>query len=420
VQLSRSRRSSHGVALRVGRLVALGVLLAASRAHAQLVDADLRTTVFLEPSKESHLTVITPAADVGVHPWTFLELRAGYEADIVTGATEAVKSGPLVDVVSAATDFHDTRHQFRGGFTVTGESTRLAADYSYGTEADYHSNAFSVSAGTDFFQKNTQIDLSYARGFDKVCTAAYTPSTAPSARTRLDSSEGCFTDARERAARDADITTLQSAWTQAWTPVLATQLVLTGSIQHGFLENPYRGVVIAAAGQDALENHPDDRQRGAVALRAKYFLKPLQGAIGAGMRFYRDTWDVFGQTYEIEGEKYLTPALRVLAHARYYTQTGALFYSDDYTGGEPENGPRGQYWTGDRELSPLSSWLFGGRVLFAAKGGPESRILGVLLGFSASASFDLLKTNLENFTWGSQDPTDTTAMIISGALRGEF
>jgi hypothetical protein len=419
VQLSRARSSRRARAC----LACLAALLAGSvsrRAPAQVADADLRTTVFIEPSKESNLTVITPAADVGVRPWTFLEVHAGYEADIVSGATEAVKTGPIVDILSEATEFKDTRHVFRGGFTVTGESTRLSADYSYGTESDYHSNAVSVSAGTDFFQKNTQIDLSYARGFDEVCTAAYTPSTAPSARTRLDSSEGCFTDDPDRAARDTDITTLQAAWTQAWTPVLAMQLVLTGSIQHGFLENPYRGVVIASAGLDALEHHPDDRQRGAVALRGKYFLKPLQGAVGAGVRIYRDTWDILGQTYEVEGEKYITPFLRVLAHARYYTQTGALFYSDDYTGGEPVNGPRGQYWTGDRELSPLSSWLFGGRVLFAMQGGPEERLLGALLGFSASASFDLLKTNLENFTWGGDDPTDTTAMVFSGALRGDF
>jgi hypothetical protein len=397
----------------------LGVVVALP-VRAQYVDADFRTTLFLEPSKDSALTVITPSAALGVHPWTFLEVHAGYEADIVTGATEAVKSGPLVDIVSAATDFKDTRHQFLGGFTITGETTRLSADYSYGTESDYRSNAVSVSAGTDFFQKNTQIDLSYARGFDKVCTSAYTPSTAPSARIRLENSDGCFAGAENRAERNVDVTTLQAAWTQAWTPVIAMQLVLTGSLQNGFLENPYRGVVVASAGQDALENHPDNRARGAIALRGKYFLKPLQGAIGVGMRFYRDTWDVFGQTYEVEGEKYILPGLRVLARARYYTQLGALFYSDDYTGGEPKNGPRGQYWTGDRELSPLSNYLFGGRLLYAAKAGPESRILGMLLGFQASGSFDLLRTSLRNFTWGGQDPNDTTAMIVSGAVRGEF
>jgi hypothetical protein len=290
------------VARWLGCLVALVTLSVAPDLCAQIVDTDLRTTFFVEPSKESRLMVIMPTFDLGVHPWTFLEVHAGYEADIVSGATEAVKSGPIADIVTGATEFKDTRHQFRGGFTVTGETTRLSADYSYGTESDYRSNALSVSAGTDFFQKNTQIDLSYARGFDKVCTAAYTPSTGPSARPRLDSSEGCFTDEPTRAQRDADITTFQAAWTQAWTPVLAMQLVLTGSIQHGFLENPYRGVVIASAGQDALENHPDERQRGAIALRGKYYLKSLQGALGAGVRVYRDTWDVLVQTYEIEAE----------------------------------------------------------------------------------------------------------------------
>ena len=53
--------------------------------------------------------MITPAADVGVHPWTFLEVRAGYEADIVSGATEAVKSGPTVDVVVDAPRISTTR-----------------------------------------------------------------------------------------------------------------------------------------------------------------------------------------------------------------------------------------------------------------------------------------------------------------------
>ena len=31
-----------------------------------------------------------------------------------------------------------------------------------------------------------------------------------------------------------------------------------------------------------------------------------------------------------------------------------------------------------------------------------------------------MKTNLENFTWGGVEPNDTTAMIVSGGLRGEF
>jgi hypothetical protein len=389
-------------------------------AHAQVAQTDVRGTFLYEPSKDSHLIVFTPAIDLAVQPLEWLDVHAAYEADIVSGATEAVKSGPYADVITAATGFSDVRHQVRGGLGLLRQSTRLAIDYSYGTESDYRSNAISVAASTDFFQKNTEIALSYAHGFDKVCTAAYTPSTDPSARTRLDSSEGCFTDAANRAKRDVDVDTFQAAWTQAWTPVIATQAVLTGSLQNGFLENPYRSVVIAAAGQDALENHPDNRARGAVSLRGKYFWRSFQSAFSAGVRVYRDTWDIVGQTYELEAEKYLTQGLRVLAHGRYYTQTAALFWSDDYTGGEPAAGPRGQYWTGDREVSPLSSWLLGGRVLLAAQGSPNARLLGFMLRFQATGSFDLLKTNLREFTWGGTAPNDETSMLVSLGVRGEF
>ncbi|HEY3495680.1 MAG TPA: DUF3570 domain-containing protein [Polyangiaceae bacterium] len=389
-------------------------------ARAQVGQADVRTTILYEPSKESHLLVFNPAVDLAVQPVEWLDVHAAYEADIVTGATEALKSGPVADITSGATDFHDTRHHVGGGLGLIRKDTRLSVDYSYGTESDYRSHGLSVGASTDFFQKNTEIALSYGRGFDEVCTSAYTPSTDPSQRTRLDSSEGCFTGAANRASRDVDIDNFQAAWTQAWTPVIATQAVLTASLQHGFLENPYRGVVIASAGQEALENHPDNRARGAVSLRGKYFWRGFQTAFSGGVRLYRDTWDIFGQTYELEAEKYLTQGLRVLVHGRYYNQSGALFWSDDYTGGEPVSGPRGQYWTGDREVSPLSSWMVGGRVLLATQGAPTNRVLGFLLRFQVTGAFDLLKTNLREFTWGGDEPTDDTSLLMSLAVRGEF
>ena len=411
--------------LRIARsLGALGaafaVLAPVAVARAQVAQADIRTSAFVEPSKTSHLTVITPAVNVGVQPTEFLDIHAAYEADIVSGATEAIKAGPVADVVTAATKFSDVRHQFGGGVGVTRKDTHLVVDYSYGTESDYHSQGFSVTAGTDFLQKNTQIELEYARGFDHVCTTNYSASTAPSGRTRLDSSKGCFTKAADRASRSVDLDTLQAAWTQAWTPVFATQAVLTGALQHGFLGNPYRGVVITPSGEDALENHPENRARGALSLRGKYFIKPIAAAASAGVRLYRDTWDIFGQTYEVEFEKYVLPGLRVLVHGRYYHQNGALFWSDDYTGGEPTDGPRGQYWTGDRELSPLSSYLVGGRVLVAMQGTPDHRVLAVLLRLQATAGLDILKTSLQSFTWSGKKPDDTFAGMLSLGLRGEF
>jgi hypothetical protein len=397
-------------------------LLAATTARAQVATLDVNSGLFVEPSKRSGLTVVNPSAMLAVKPSNWLTVQGGYEADIVSGASESVKGGRLsnVDIVTSATHFSDTRHAFTGGFTVTRATTHLSGSYTYGTEHDYRSNAFAVSAGTDFLQKNTQIELSYGRGFDQVCTTAFAASDAPSSRLALDNSQGCFSNDKKRASREISLNNFQVGWTQTWTPVFATQMVLSASLQNGFLGNPYRSVVIASAGDQALENHPENRARGAVGLRGKYYLRSFQTAFSAGARLYRDTWDIFGQTYELDAERYMLPWLRVLVRARYYTQTKALFWSDDYTGGEPATGPRGQYWSGDRELSPLSSYLLGARALVTREGRPGQRVLGLFLSLSGAVSFDVLKTNLRDFTLGGRAPDDTLALLWSLGLRGEF
>ena len=412
--------------MQLTRLFCIGAglcaLFTSGAASAQVVEFAPRASVFIEPSKTSKLLVINPSAELKVTPTDWLELHGGYEADIVSGATESLKGGRLspVDIVSGATHFKDTRHQASGGFGLTRDNTTLSATYSYGTESDYRSNAFSVQSGTSFLQKDTELTLAYGRGFDRVCTTNFAESDSPSVKSPLDSSKGCFTKAADRASRKVDLDNFQTGWTQTWTPVLATQLVLYGALQHGFLENPYRGVVIAPAGDQALENHPDNRLRLAIALRGKYYVRPLKLALSAGSRLYRDTWDILGQTYELEAEKYLLPDVRVMVRGRYYTQTEALFWSDDYTGGEPLDGPRGQYWTGDRELSPLSSYLVGGRMLFKRNAPPDNRIAHVLLSFETSFSLDVMKTSLKEFTWGGTKPDDTLAGIVSLGIRGQF
>jgi hypothetical protein len=114
------------------------------------------------------------------------------------------------------------------------------------------------------------------------------------------------------------------------------------------------------------------------------------------------------------------PWLRLLVRGRYYTQTKALFWSDDYTGGEPATGPRGQYWSGDRELSPLSSYLLGGRLLATREGRPGARVAGLFLSFSGSVGFDALKTDLHDFTLGGKAPDDTLALLWTLGLQGSF
>lgn len=402
-------------------VVALASLAAPANTRAQVADLRLRTTVFHEPSPTSKMTVLTPSAQLTVSPWDFLSVNAGYHADIVSGASEAVKAGPSSppDVVSAAS-VHDFRHVVNGGFTITRKHTHLGAAYTYGTEHDYRSNSFTVTAGSDFLQKNTQIEVGYGRGFDKVCNVNYPDTLSPTLRPRLGSSKGCFTGAKNRRLMPIDLDSFQIGWTQSWTPLFTTQLVFSGQLQHGFLSNPYRAVVISAAGTTAQEHEPSNRARAAVALRGKYFIKSLRTAFGADVRVYRDTWAIFSQTYEINAERYMLPWLRLKVLGRYYTQTGALFWSDDYTGGEPVNGPRGQYWTGDRELSPLHNYMAGGRLIATWNGQKGDRIAGMLLTLSTEATVDLLKTHLDQFTWAGRPPNDTFAIIGGLGVGGQF
>jgi hypothetical protein len=291
--------------------------------------------------------------------------------------------------------------------------TQVSAGASTSNENDYRSRTVHASAQTDLFQHDTQIELAYAHSWDSICDVVHTANTDPTLRLPLDTSTGCFTpSAADRTEHAIHTDAFQVTLTQAWTPVLMTQLVFTAELQNGFLSDPYRGVVLSPNGQFAQEHHPDNRAREALAARAAYYLRAIKGALRFGLRGYRDTWDLWSATAELEAEKYLLPWLRVRGTARYYRQSGALFWSDDYTGGEPVFGQRGQYWSGDRELSPFSSVLVGARILGSWSAG-DRRIGGVFQGLQAAASFDVILYDYRDFTLAGREPRDTRAYVGS-------
>lgn len=383
---------------------------------------DLRTQLFHEPSDKSRMTVLTPSIGISVEPSSDFVVSGGYTADIVSGASEAVKAGPLLsdqpDIVSQAS-VEDLRHIANGGFSIERDHSRFGASYTYGIEKDYRSHAFSVTAGRDFFKRNTELEVGYARGFDDVCNLAQ-PGVDKTLRSRLDSSDGCFTSDERVTTDDITIDNFQAAWTQTWTPVLVTQLVLSASLQNGFLGNPYREVVLGPSGQSAQENHPDNRARTSATLRTKYYLKPLETAVTLSVRGYRDSWEILSQTYMIEAERFMAPWMRLKLRGRFYSQTEALFWSDDYTGGEPRYGARGQYWSGDREMSPLKTLLGGGRFLFEWHGERGNRVAGMFLRFSLGLGADVMKTLLDDFTWAGRAPNDSFVFIGSLSATGHF
>jgi hypothetical protein len=404
--------------------VALALVAVASPARAQVAEFDTAHSVFFEAPTRTHMFVYSPSVDVQVSPWSWLDVRGGWEADVVSGASVKTKAGPAYgathspDVVTTAS-VHDLRNLGRGEFTVKGDATSLTAGYAYGTEHDYRSHSLHVSARTDAFQHNTQFELSYSRNFDSVCDRVQSVSASgPTRWIALESSTDCFTSAAGRTSRPIAIDTYEASWAQSWTPVVATQLTYSAQLVDGFQSDPYRSVILAE-GIQAQEHEPNERVREAVTARVAWYVRSLKGALRVALRGYHDTWAIESGSVEIEAEKSFGEAFRVLLRGRFYKQNGAVFWSDDYTGGIPPQGPRGQYWTGDRELSPLSNWLLGLRSVWTLAPA-NKRLLGIVQSLKLAASANVTSYTYDEYTLGGIPVTNARAYLGTLSLSAAF
>ena len=367
------------------------------------------TSLFREQGGPLHMDVVMPSVQAAVDVAEPLQLRVGWTADIVSGASVAVVDAPAdrVDAITTAT-VRDTRHLFAGGLTLRDEQSSVDVSYGHAFENDYRSDNFAVSARTDLWDRNTSIDIGYARAFDRVCDVAGTFESAE--KPRLDSSEGCFSDSQARSTRALTIHTLHAGFTQVWSPVLTTRIGAFAQLLHGFQANPYRAVRI---GKTAAQEHaPGERARYALSASARYWLVPLSAALGVEARAYRDSWDISSLSGELSYDQKLFGEVRLRLRLRYYAQGSAAFYSDDYI-----LAPKGRYFTGDRELSAMRSALFGVAFRWQLPTDERGQLLGVLSGLSLVLKGDLLRSFFDEFHYDRAEVPNTLAQLLTLELR---
>lgn len=347
-------------------LAALVAGLAWPAAAAAEDRVDSTVTWFQERrSSAQSLTVLHPQFDVGIDLGERVVLGAGYEADVVSGATPSLyaapRAGETVDAVSAATTFTDTRHSGKASLGLRGRRSTLDLGYVYGTERDYRSHAATVAGSVDLPGKNTNFGLSYTRNFDQVCDYDNGDAT-PLERRPLSGENPCFSGepGAMTTTHDVDIDTVSAAVTQNLSPTAVMQMGLYGQVVRGFQSNPYRRVRVT--GLDAQENVPRTRARGALFARFHLALPRLFGAAGLYARGYSDTWGIDSLSLEGTYHQYLGRRVLFRFRGRVYQQTSAVFFRDaiDYQ----NVGPVGQYFTGDRELGPLRTWLAGAKLSY--------------------------------------------------------
>jgi hypothetical protein len=381
-------------------------------------DAQARLTLFREPSSQNDgIKVIHPQVDVGTTLGPDFRFGVGYEVDIVSGATPAV-FGPRtggVDVVTQATKFSDTRHQVTAALSYLRPTSSWSFGYSYGTESDYHSNSVTGSAATDLLDHNFTLGLSYTHNWDSVCDANNDNIGDQLLDLKpLTSSAQCFTSATGISTQKLSIDTFQPSLSWTATPKLLLQIGSTIQILDGFQSNPYRSVLVGMQHRTPQEHEPIYRQRYAVYGRAVYALPAVHGSGLIMGRYYQDSWAIQAVTGEAQLNKYFGPFLLVTLRGRYHQQTGASFYR---TGREYlELGPGGKYWTGDRELSPMSNYLTGGKVAWIMKPGQERSTWYVEM--EVSAKYELLLYHLASPDAPNADRT--YAHIAQGAFAIRF
>ncbi len=391
-------------------------LVAPGRAGADNGEFDAYSTLFYEFGGPLEMIVVNPRASLRVDPVDEMSLRVSYDADIVSGASVAVVDAPAaeIDAISSATQLNDFRSVVTGGLELRSDFGAIRGSYSYGFENDYRSHSFTIGARTDLFERNTTLDLSYARGFDLVCNLFQPRNQDPVDRRRLDSSQGCFDDQdADTDALDIDLQTFQGSWTQAWAPIFVTQLTLTGQLVEGFQSNPYRAVWLGRAA--AQENHPQVRFRYAAALSGRLWIEPLSGAVQASVRAYRDSWDVRSITAELAYEQSIDGALRLRLRGRYYTQGAAAFFSDDYS-----LRPRGQYFTGDRELADMETFMAGAHIIWTLTPGTEGSDIGPFQAFRLMLKFDFIHNEFPNFRYGRAAVPNNNSILTTLGLELVF
>lgn len=361
--------------------------LAATSARAE-DHVDLKASYFLEPASQQRLHVVRPQADISVDLGRPVTVRVGYDADIVTGATPRTYS--RIDALSAATSFSDVRHAFHGGLEYRTGPVTVDGTYTYAFEHDYRSHVVDVGARVDLLGRNTTIALDYSHNFDSVCNVDNRGAT-PLQRQALESSDNCFKPLKGIVTEPLALDAYQASWTQIVTPRILFQVVGALEVIDGFQSNPYRRVRLFDGAAEAQEAEPFLRQRYSGTGRVKLAVPELRGSVSAAGRFYWDTWGIKSGTVDLEAEAHLGDHWLLRLRGRFYQQGRAVFYRD---AGETLSyeavGPVGQYFTGDRELSPFRDWLFGGKISYLKSAGEHGRLAKMFTDVDLNVKLDLI------------------------------
>ena len=316
-------RGGPGLASRLTGL--LGGLLATGHAAAADLPED-RADMMYHSYSGGGVTATGPALLVRKSIDDAFSLSASYYVDSVSNAS--------IDVVTTASPYHERRIERAGSLDYVYHDALISVAGSNSKEPDYTADSASIDVAQDVFGGMTTVNLGYSRGWDTVGKHGYP----------------AFSDTANHWQYRAGVT-------QILTPGWLASANLEVISDEGYLGSPYRAARVFGAAVP--ETDPRTRSSRAAALRAVGSVGS-NGAVRASYRYFWDTWDIRANTLEVGYSRYLQQQRWLVdGYLRYYKQSHASFYSDNFTS-------EFTYMSRNRQLSSFHSEGLGAKATYSA------------------------------------------------------
>ena len=253
-------------------------------------------------------------------------LYGKYHQDSITGASP--------DVLAGASRYSEDRDEYTVGLNYIHDNTLMSAFYTYSDENDYEANTAGFDISHDMFGDLTTVSLGFSRGDDTVM--------------RVDAP-----DFEEDLSRYQYRVSLS----QILTKTIKAAISYEATVEDGFLNNPYRFVIIGNVPQGlGSEVYPGTRTSQATKIQAtKYW--DIRAATTLAYRYFRDTWDIVAHTIDFTYSQYIGERWLTDLYLRYYTQDAADFYSNNFAVAR-------NYMARDKELSTFDNYSIGAKVSY--------------------------------------------------------
>lgn len=314
-----------------------------SRAHGDEVTGTWTGAVSVQGNYywETSTRVVAPSLQLVLESPDGTQMSADYLVDSITSAS--IAAGVVEDI-----RFTEVRHQVRLGvaheFDLGGAQLLLSAATGISHEPDYLATSVSLAGALSLAQRCTTLGWSLTYIHDDV------GQIIRGGQPRVDDT-GRDLSNRGRVGQLEGIT-LGLSLSQILTPQLVASVGYDLVHNWGFLQNPYRGVIVAGALRP--EDHPDERTRHSLYGRIALFVPETRTAFHALYRAYVDGWDVAALTPEGRIYQEVGDLVTLRLRYRFYTQTRSFFWrpADLYTMEDP-------FVTADPKMQEFHSHLVG-------------------------------------------------------------